>query len=114
MHGKDVMDKEAIEAAGDNLKVVSTHSVGWGLFETQLLEPDHFNILTDTIFNVQWQRKQYIFLCRFDHIDLDECKKRGIRVGHTPGVLTDSVAENAICLTLMTMLRTVENQRYSM
>ena len=28
MHGKDVMDKEAIQAAGDNLKVVSTHSTG--------------------------------------------------------------------------------------
>ena len=28
MHGKDVMDKEAIDAAGVNLKVVSTHSVG--------------------------------------------------------------------------------------
>lgn len=28
-----------------------------------------------------------------DHIDLEECKKRGIRIGYTPDVLTDATAE---------------------
>jgi len=46
------IDKELIEQAGSNLKVVATCSVG------------------------------------YEHIDLKECKKRNIRVGYTPGVLT--------------------------
>ena len=35
----------------------------------------------------------------------------GIRVGHTPDVLTDSVAEHAMCLILMTLLRVKEQMR---
>ena len=46
------VDKELIEHAGSNLKVIATCSVG------------------------------------YEHIDLIECKKRNIRVGYTPGVLT--------------------------
>jgi len=33
-----------------------------------------------------------------DNIDLDECSKRGIAVGHTPGVLTETVADTAFAL----------------
>jgi glyoxylate reductase len=42
-----------------------------------------------------------------DNIDLDECKKRGIAVGHTPGVLTDSTADMAWTL-LMASSRRIE------
>lgn len=28
-----------------------------------------------------------------DHIDVAECRKRGIRIGYTPDVLTDATAE---------------------
>lgn len=35
-----------------------------------------------------------------DHIDLDACTRRGIPVGHTPGVLADTVADLAIGLLL--------------
>ncbi|XP_069129212.1 glyoxylate reductase/hydroxypyruvate reductase-like [Argopecten irradians] len=34
----------------------------------------------------------------FEHIDLGECKRRGIKVGHTPDVLTEAVAELTIAL----------------
>ncbi|XP_038222650.1 glyoxylate reductase/hydroxypyruvate reductase-like [Zerene cesonia] len=54
---KDRIDGEVLDAAGHELKVVATISVG------------------------------------YDHIDVAECKKRGIRIGHTPGVLTDATAE---------------------
>jgi lactate dehydrogenase-like 2-hydroxyacid dehydrogenase len=33
-----------------------------------------------------------------DNIDLDECSRRGIAVGHTPGVLTETVADTAFAL----------------
>ncbi len=33
-----------------------------------------------------------------DNIDVDECVRRGIRVGHTPGVLTETVADTAFAL----------------
>ena len=44
----------------------------------------------------------------FDHINIEECKKRGIRVGNTPGVLTDATAELTIALLLATSRRLVE------
>ncbi|XP_020497558.1 glyoxylate reductase/hydroxypyruvate reductase b [Labrus bergylta] len=66
------IDAELLDAAGPNLKVLSTMSVG------------------------------------FDHLNLEELKKRGIRVGYTPEVLTDSVAELTVALLLTTSRRLVE------
>ncbi|MCJ8749240.1 hypothetical protein PDJAM_G00174080 [Pangasius djambal] len=66
------IDAELLDAAGPNLKVVSTMSVG------------------------------------FDHLSLDELKKRGIRVGYTPEVLTDAVAELTVALLLATSRRLIE------
>nr|XP_019584823.1 PREDICTED: glyoxylate reductase/hydroxypyruvate reductase [Rhinolophus sinicus] len=43
-----------------------------------------------------------------DHLALDEIKKRGIRVGYTPDVLTDSTAELAVSLLLTTCRRLPE------
>ena len=37
----------------------------------------------------------------YDHIDLKLVKSRGIRVGNTPGVLDDAVAETCLLLALM-------------
>ncbi|EDQ92697.1 uncharacterized protein MONBRDRAFT_19417 [Monosiga brevicollis MX1] len=62
----DKIDKEVIEAAGPNLKCISTLSVG------------------------------------FNHIDVDECKTRGIKIGNTPGVLTNATADLALSLLLAT------------
>ncbi|CAL8351187.1 unnamed protein product [Boreogadus saida] len=66
------IDAELLDAAGPNLKVVSTMSVG------------------------------------FDHLSLEELKKRGIRVGYTPEVLTDAVAELTVALLLATSRRLIE------
>ncbi|XP_074530798.1 glyoxylate reductase/hydroxypyruvate reductase [Halichoeres trimaculatus] len=68
----DKIDSELLDAAGPNLKVISTMSVG------------------------------------FDHLVLDEIKKRGIRVGYTPGVLTDATAELTVALLLATARRLPE------
>jgi len=38
----------------------------------------------------------------FEHIDLPECKKRGIKVGYTPNILTEAVAETGMTLLLTT------------
>ncbi|XP_040337646.1 glyoxylate reductase/hydroxypyruvate reductase [Herpailurus yagouaroundi] len=68
----DRVDKRLLDAAGANLKVISTMSVG------------------------------------VDHLALDEIKKRGIRVGYTPDVLTDATAELAVSLLLTTCRRLPE------
>ncbi|EDL98799.1 rCG54768, isoform CRA_b [Rattus norvegicus] len=68
----DRVDKKLLDAAGANLRVISTLSVG------------------------------------VDHLALDEIKKRGIRVGYTPGVLTDATAELAVSLLLTTCRRLPE------
>ncbi|XP_076021112.1 glyoxylate reductase/hydroxypyruvate reductase [Genypterus blacodes] len=68
----DKIDAEVLDAAGPNLKVISTLSVG------------------------------------LDHLTLDETKKRGVRVGYTPGVLTDATAELTVSLLLATARRIPE------
>lgn len=68
----DKIDKEVLDAAGRNLKVIATMSVG------------------------------------FDHIDLEEVRKRNIRIGYTPGVLTDATADLTMALLLATSRRVVE------
>eukprot|EP00099_Drosophila_melanogaster_P022170 NP_649579.2 uncharacterized protein Dmel_CG1236 [Drosophila melanogaster] len=44
----------------------------------------------------------------YDHIDVEECRKRGIRVGFTPDVLTDATAELTLALLLATNRRLFE------
>ncbi len=68
----DKIDREVLDAAGPQLRVVSTYSVG------------------------------------FDHIDVEECTKRGIYVCNTPGVLTEAVAELTWALILAICRRIVE------
>uniref|UniRef100_A0A671KEY6 Glyoxylate reductase/hydroxypyruvate reductase n=1 Tax=Sinocyclocheilus anshuiensis TaxID=1608454 RepID=A0A671KEY6_9TELE len=68
----DKIDAEVLYAAGPNLKVISTLSVG------------------------------------FDHLAINEIKKRGIRVGYTPDVLTDATAELTVALLLATCRRLPE------
>ncbi|NXQ61271.1 GRHPR reductase, partial [Anthoscopus minutus] len=68
----DRIDREVLDAAGPDLKVISTLSVG------------------------------------FDHLALDEIKKRGIRVGYTPDVLTDATAELSVALLLSACRRLPE------
>jgi lactate dehydrogenase-like 2-hydroxyacid dehydrogenase len=66
------IDDELLDAAGDNLKVVSTMSVG------------------------------------YDHVDVAACLERGVAVGNTPGVLTDTTADFAMTLILTTARRVPE------
>ena len=42
-----------------------------------------------------------VFGVGYDGVPVDYCKKRSIKVGHTPDVLTDDVADVALALTLM-------------
>ncbi|KAG6928907.1 glyoxylate and hydroxypyruvate reductase, partial [Chelydra serpentina] len=44
----------------------------------------------------------------YDHVSLEELKKRGIRLGYTPDVLTEAVAELTVALLLATSRRLLE------
>lgn len=46
----------------------------------------------------------------YDHLDVPEIKRRGIKVGNTPMILSDAVAEIAIFLTLGAARRTHEGR----
>jgi glyoxylate reductase len=48
----------------------------------------------------------------FDNIDIAECTKRGIPVGNTPGVLTDTTADMAWALLMSGARRVVEAMDY--
>ena len=47
-----------------------------------------------------------------DHIDVEECTKRRIPVGHTPDVLTDTTADLAFALLMAAARRIVEGADY--
>jgi lactate dehydrogenase-like 2-hydroxyacid dehydrogenase len=47
----------------------------------------------------------------FNHIDIEAAKRAGIRVSNTPDVLTDTTADLAILLMLMTTRRAGEGER---
>ncbi|KAI8986685.1 hypothetical protein BD414DRAFT_416271 [Trametes punicea] len=61
----DKVNAELLDAAGPNLRVVSTMSVG------------------------------------YEHIDVPELAKRGLKLGYTPDILTDAVADLSVMLALM-------------
>jgi lactate dehydrogenase-like 2-hydroxyacid dehydrogenase len=44
----------------------------------------------------------------FDHIDIEECSKRGIKVGNTPGCLDETTADLVLALLLATARRIPE------
>lgn len=46
-----------------------------------------------------------------DNIDVEECARRGIPVGHTPGVLTETVADTAFALLAAIVRRIPEGER---
>ena len=48
----------------------------------------------------------------YDNIDITEAKKRGIQVGNTPGVLTETTADIAFALLMATARRVVEADRH--
>lgn len=46
-----------------------------------------------------------------DNIDVDACTRRGIAVGHTPGVLTETVADSAFALLAAIVRRLPEGEK---
>ena len=49
----------------------------------------------------------------YDHIDLKVCARRGIRVGYTPGTLSDTTADMAWALLLAAARKVVEGDKIS-
>ena len=52
------------------------------------------------------------FSVGYDHVDLEAAAERGLPVGHTPGVLTDTTADFAWALLMTVARRTVEGYEY--
>jgi glyoxylate reductase len=52
------------------------------------------------------------FAVGFDNIDVPACTRRGIPVGNTPGVLTETTADLAWALLMAAARRVVEGDRY--
>ena len=49
----------------------------------------------------------------FDNVDVSEATRRGIPVGHTPGVLTDTTADFAFALLMAAARRVVEGDKFT-
>lgn len=48
----------------------------------------------------------------FDNVDIEACSARGVKVGNTPGVLTETTADLAFTLLLATARRITEGERF--
>ncbi|XP_023027723.2 glyoxylate reductase/hydroxypyruvate reductase isoform X2 [Leptinotarsa decemlineata] len=68
------LDKDVLDSAGSQMKVIGTMSAG------------------------------------YNHIDLEELRKRGIKLGNTPNVLNDAVADVAVLLSLAASRRLHEGR----
>ncbi|HMP17935.1 MAG TPA: D-glycerate dehydrogenase [Gemmatales bacterium] len=53
------------------------------------------------------------FAVGYNNIDVAAASARGIKVGNTPGVLTDATADIAFCLLIAAARRLVEGHRYA-
>lgn len=53
-----------------------------------------------------------IYAVGFDNIDINFASQRGIRVGNTPGILTEATADLAFALLMAAARRLVEGDRY--
>ena len=49
----------------------------------------------------------------YNHVDLEACRRRGIRVGYTPNILNNTTADMGWALLLATARRVVEGDRIS-
>ena len=69
--------------------------------------------LPATVIEAEGRRAKLIgnFGVGFEHIDIDACKRAGVAVSNTPGVLTDATAELALTLILMAARRAGEGER---
>jgi glyoxylate reductase len=54
------------------------------------------------------------FAVGFNNIDVKACTERGIRVGNTPGVLTDATAAMAFALLITAARRIVDGHQYTL
>ncbi|MCS7046082.1 MAG: D-glycerate dehydrogenase, partial [Gemmataceae bacterium] len=54
------------------------------------------------------------FAVGFNNIDVKACTARGVRVGNTPGVLTDATADMAFALLIAAARRIVDGHRYTL
>jgi lactate dehydrogenase-like 2-hydroxyacid dehydrogenase len=73
---QDKIDKEIMDIAGPNLKIISTFSTG------------------------------------YEHIDIESANVKGIRIGHTGNILTETTADLAFGLILCLGRRIVEADRF--
>ncbi len=69
--------------------------------------------IDDSVLAAESRRVQLIgnFGVGYNHIDIEAAKRLGIRVSNTPDVLTDTTADLAILLLLMTTRRAGEGER---
>lgn len=77
------------------------------------------SLLTDTIdaaFLEKAPRLRVVsnFAVGFNNIDVQACTARGVRVGNTPGVLTDATADMAFALLITAARRIVEGHQYTL
>ncbi len=71
-----------------------------------------YDIIDDTVINSAKRLKVIsTFSVGYDHIDLDSAKKKNIRIGYTPDVLTDATADLTMGLILDLMRRITEGDR---
>jgi D-lactate dehydrogenase len=83
--------------------------------ENNVLDVDIISVFSDSRINrnLLEKLKNLKFICTrttgYDHIDLEECKKRGIVVSNVPAYGTETVAEHTFALILAISRRLIES-----
>ena len=110
------------ETREDEIKYFSEKLKGFELYffsekisEDNLIDADIISIFIDSIITkeILSKFKSLKFICTrstgYDHIDLEECKKRGIIVSNVPSYGIETVAEHTISLMLAISRKLLES-----
>lgn len=95
----DKIDKEVVEAAGKHIYRYIPFSRKFCCIKSSLNDPFVGSSL----------KIVSTFSVGYDHVDVNELKKRGIKLGYTPDVLTEATSEHAVAILLATSRRVVES-----
>jgi lactate dehydrogenase-like 2-hydroxyacid dehydrogenase len=92
---------------------MSTDALRAAMREYDALCPTVTDRIDESVLAVDGRRVQLLgnFGVGYNHIDIEAAKKLGVRVSNTPDVLTETTADLAILLLLMTTRRAGEGER---
>ncbi|OWF36639.1 glyoxylate reductase/hydroxypyruvate reductase-like [Mizuhopecten yessoensis] len=105
--GMDLLQEECDVTVWPHARIISHEELEESVVGVDGILCHYINKIDDHILDAAGPNLKVVatFAVGYDLIDVEACHKRNVRVGHTPNVLSDSVAELAVALILASSRR---------